>query len=113
MELGDWRAGGRRPWTDAERGILTDCATAGMSPIAIWRSGRLPGRSESAIRARLTKWRLWGIRKPHFDGERVELSVWVTPMLRGRLRQRAQHDGISTSELVRRLCQSGLQGAAS
>lgn len=111
MQLSKWRTGGRRPWTDAERAILTECASAGMSPIAIWRSGRLPDRSEAAIRSRLSKWNLWGIRKPHFDGARVELSVWVTPMLRGRLRQRAQRDGISMSELVRRLCQAGLQGA--
>ena len=111
MELGAWRAGGRRPWTDAERVILTDCAGVGMSPIAIWRTGRLPGRSEAAIRSRLSKWSLWGVRKPHFDGERRELSLWVTPALKGRLKQRAQRTGISLSELVRRACEHELRNA--
>ena len=111
MELGAWRAGGRRPWTEAERAIIEACASLGMSPMAIWRSGRLPGRSEPAIRSRLSRWNLWRIRKPHFDGERRELSVWVSPALKGRLKQRAQRNGISLSELVRRACEHELGNA--
>ena len=109
MELGAWRAGGRRPWTEEEIATLAACASLGQGPLAIWRSGKLPGRSEGAIRAALTKHGLWGRRQQaHFDGARCELSVWVTPALKGRLKQRAQHDGISTSELVRRACEREL-----
>ena len=80
-----------------------------MGPPAIWRSGRLPGRSESAIRNQVTLRGLWGSSQPRFDGERRELSVWVAPMMKGRLKQRAQRDGIALSELVRRACQKELQ----
>ena len=81
-----------------------------MGTLAIWRSGCLPGRSEGAIRAVLTKHGLWQCRQQaHFDGERCELSVWVFPAMKARLRQRAQRDGIALSELVRRFCDQGLR----
>ena len=79
-----------------------------MGAAAIWRTGRLPDRSEGAIRSSMSKHGLWGTAQPRFDGERVELSVWVTPMLKGRLKQRAARDGVSPSEVVRRLCTAGL-----
>ena len=104
MELGEWRTGGRRAWTTGEVAILRECVDAGMGPPAIWRSGRLPARSESSIRAQVTKRGWWGTSQPRFDGERRELSVWVTPMMKARLRQRAQRDGIALSEVVRRAC---------
>ena len=112
MELGEWRTGGRRAWTPEERATLAACASLGQGPLAIWRSGHLPGRSEGAIRAALTKHGLWARRQQaHFDGERCELSVWVFPAMKARLKQRAQRDGIALSELVRRYCAAGLQGA--
>ena len=53
---------------------------------------------------------LWQCRQQaHFDGERCELSVWVFPAMKARLRQRAQRDGIALSELVRRFCDQGLR----
>ena len=113
MELGLWRTGGRRAWTTGEVRTLAECAAAGMGPLAIWRSGRLPGRSEGAIRAALTKHGLWARRQQaHFDGERCELSVWVFPVMKAPLKQREQRDGIALSELVRRYCAAGLQGAS-
>ena len=110
MELSPWRTGGRRAWTTVEVQTLTECAARGMGTPAIWRSGCLPGRSEGAIRAALTKHGLWQCRQQaHFDGERCELSVWVFPAMKARLRQRAQRDGIALSELVRRFCDQGLR----
>ena len=111
MELPPWRTGGRRAWTTGEIAILRECVDAGMGPPAIWRSGRLPARSEGSIRAQVTKRGWWGTSQPRFDGERRELSVWVTPMMRGRLRQRAAALGLSTSELVRRFCTARLERA--
>ena len=104
MDLPAWRCGKRRAWTSDEVRILRECVDAGMGPAAIWRSGRLPARSEGSIRAQVTKRGWWGTSQPRFDGERRELSVWVTPMMKARLRQRAQRDGIALSELVRRAC---------
>ena len=110
MELSPWRIGGRRAWTTVEVQTLTECAAREMGTLAIWRSGCLPGRSEGAIRAALTKHGLWQCRQQaHFDGERCELSVWVFPAMKARLRQRAQRDGIALSELVRRFCDQGLR----
>ena len=111
MELGAWRTGGRRAWTTREIAILRECVDAGMGPPAIWRSVRLPARSECSIRAQVTKRGWWGTSQPRFDGERRELSVWVTPMMSGRLRQRAAALGLSMSELVRRFCAAGLERA--
>lgn len=110
MELGAWRTGGRRAWTPEERPTLAACASLGQGPLAIWRGGRLPGRSETAIRAALTRYSLWQRRQQaHFDGERCELSLWVFPAMKARLKQRAQRDGIALSELVRRACERELQ----
>ena len=89
---------------------LRELVDAGMGPPAIWRSGKLPDRSESAIRNQLTKRGWWGSLRPRFDGERCAIQIPMTVMLRGRLRQRAQAAGVSMAEVVRRYCEKGLRG---
>ena len=106
MLLPEWRTGGRRPWKMPEIARLREPAESGMSAPAIWRSGKLPGRSQMGKRG------LWGNGRPRFDGARCNINVPMTGMLRGRLRQRAAASGLSVSELVRRFCAVGLQGAS-
>lgn len=51
----------------------------------------------------------WGTLRPRFDGQRCAVQIPMTVMLRGRLRQRADRDGVSMSEVVRRFCEAGLR----
>ncbi len=109
MLLDDWRCGGRRPWTMPEIVLLRELAGEGRGAPAIWRSGKLPGRSMGAIRAQMHKRGLWGRSRRRFDGERVVIVIPVSPMLRARLRQRAGDRGLTLAEIVRRYCEAGLR----
>ena len=64
MILGDWRCGGRRRWTEDEIRETHAMSSAGLGASAMWRSGRLPCRSEGAIRAQLRQRGLWGQSRP-------------------------------------------------